>query len=268
MPPKRPTTRHLAELFGSTAATYDTVIPFFVTFGARLVELVGVSAGDEVLDVAAGRGASLFPAAERVGPEGRVVGIDLAPQMVQLLGDDIARRQVANATVMLMDAEDIALPAESFDVVLCGFTLWVLPRPDQAAAGFLQVLRPGGRVAVSAPTGAGPGWDFFGPLLQRFAKDPAAAAPPPPNDIADVVARAGFTCLEVLDETVHFTFADEHAWWDWAWSNGMRGGILSVPPEAREQLRADALEHVRSLAGPDGIPLEQHVRFVLGRRPV
>jgi O-methyltransferase/aklanonic acid methyltransferase len=268
VPPEPPTTRQLAELFGSTAATYDKVIPFFATFGARLVELAGVSAGEEVLDVAAGRGASLFPAAERVGPQGRVVGIDLAPAMVELLGEDVASRELTNATVTLMDAEDIVLPAASFDVVLCGFTLWLLPHPDRAAAGFSRVLRPGGRVAVSAPTGAGPAWDFFAPLVQRFAEQPAAAAAPPANDMADALAGAGFTDLEVLDETAHFAFADEHAWWEWAWSTGMRGAILTVPPEARDQLRAAALDHVRTLAGPDGIPLDQGVRFVLARRPL
>jgi len=62
----------------------------FRYFGARLVEAAGVEPGDRVLDVATGRGAVLFPAAERVGPTGEVTGIDLSPEMVRLTGADLA----------------------------------------------------------------------------------------------------------------------------------------------------------------------------------
>ena len=68
----------LAGLFGRAAATYDTVIPLFARFGHRLVALADLQPGERVLDVAAGRGALLFPAAEAGGPTGSVVAVDLA----------------------------------------------------------------------------------------------------------------------------------------------------------------------------------------------
>src|SRR5688500_2176491 len=83
--------------------------------GRRLVEGVGVSAGDAVLDVATGRGAVLFPAAERVGPGGSVVGIDLAVGMVERTRAEIERRGVANASVRQMDAERLDFADGSFD---------------------------------------------------------------------------------------------------------------------------------------------------------
>jgi hypothetical protein len=58
---------------------YDTVIPFFATIGARLVELAELRPGESVVDVGAGRGATLVPAAERVGPAGRVLELRAAP---------------------------------------------------------------------------------------------------------------------------------------------------------------------------------------------
>ena len=57
--------------------------PFFGTFGARLVELAKIAPDMHVLDVACGKGAALFPAAKRVGPQGCVTGIDLSAEMVQ-----------------------------------------------------------------------------------------------------------------------------------------------------------------------------------------
>lgn len=57
----------IAAVFGRAAAAYDSVIPFFARFGERLVERAGIQPGDRVLDVGCGRGAALFPAAERTG---------------------------------------------------------------------------------------------------------------------------------------------------------------------------------------------------------
>jgi len=75
----------IAGVFSRAAATYDTVIPFFARFGAGLVERAPILPGDRVLDVGCGRGATLLPAAGRVGPTGTVLGVDLAPDMIVLL---------------------------------------------------------------------------------------------------------------------------------------------------------------------------------------
>ncbi len=65
--------RETAGVFSRGAATYDRVGPaFFSHFGRRLVELAQIPSGARVLDIATGRGAVLFPAAEAVGPQGQV----------------------------------------------------------------------------------------------------------------------------------------------------------------------------------------------------
>ena len=80
-------------VFVRGARDYDRVgTPIFGRLGRRLVELAGVHAGDRVLDVATGRGAVLFAAAERAGERGRVVGVDLAEEMVALTSADIQAR--------------------------------------------------------------------------------------------------------------------------------------------------------------------------------
>ena len=71
-------------IFDRAATTYGQVGPrFFSHFGRRLVELAQIPGGAKVLDVATGRGALLFPAAESVGPHGHVTGIDISESMVQ-----------------------------------------------------------------------------------------------------------------------------------------------------------------------------------------
>lgn len=71
----------IAQIFERAATGYQR-ITHFPPVGQRLVELAQIPAGARVLDVASGRGAILFPAAERVGPQGKVIGVDISPGMV------------------------------------------------------------------------------------------------------------------------------------------------------------------------------------------
>lgn len=266
----RATTEAVAGLFGRAASTYDTVIPFFATFGHRLVELAGVAPGERVLDVATGRGAVLFPAAERVGLEGMVLGVDLAPEMVELVTADLALHHLPNVSVRRMDAQCLELPDASFDVVVSGFALFLLPEPPRAAAEFRRVLRPGGRCAASMPVGANSHWDFFGPLVSTYASRAVKPMPPRPSqdcDMAAVLADAGFRQVETVEEEASFVFPDAEAWWRWVWSVGLRAPLEALPPDALTELKAEAFEHLSSLTEPDGLQLHQRARFVKATAP-
>jgi O-methyltransferase/aklanonic acid methyltransferase len=119
--------------FDRLAPEYDTAVPgCFAYFGRRLVECVGIAPGARVLDVATGRGAVLFPAIERAGPTGHVVGIDLAEQMVRTTNGE-ASAQGLGEPARVMDAEQLDFPDGSFSVVLCGFGVMFMPHLDHAA---------------------------------------------------------------------------------------------------------------------------------------
>src|SRR5687767_6733720 len=77
-------------LFSGLARAYDP-LGTFAHFGRQLVSVVGIEASQRVLDVASGRGAVLFPAAEHVGDLGEVVGIDLAEGMAEATNEEAAR---------------------------------------------------------------------------------------------------------------------------------------------------------------------------------
>ena len=258
-----------AAVFGRTAPTYDSVIPFFTTFGRRLVEIAGVAGGESVLDVACGRGASLIPAAERTGPTGRVLGVDLAEEMLAALGADLERAGLAHAEVRRMDARALDLPDQAFDAVLCGFTLHLVPDPHLVLTGFRRVLRVGGRCAVSVPAGAGPEWDFFGELMRELAPRAIRPLPPPPGsapELSPLLRRAGFSDVEQVEETVSFSFDGPEAWWAWVWTQGMRAALEALPQDAVADFKAAAFERLASRPAGDGIALHQRARFALGRR--
>src|SRR5687767_12336015 len=112
----------LQGVFTRSASSYER-IRYFHIFGRWLVETAQIPEGARVLDVACGRGAALFPAAERVGPGGQVIGIDLADGMARETGMEIQRRGLDQAQARQMDAEHLTFPDSTFDFVLCGFAL-------------------------------------------------------------------------------------------------------------------------------------------------
>jgi ubiquinone/menaquinone biosynthesis C-methylase UbiE len=114
-----------------------------------LLALASPLPGEQVLDMACGTGLVTFDAARAIRPDGRVLGIDLSGQMV-----DVARRraedlELPNCRFARMDAESLALPDASFDVALCALGLMYMPDPEQALHEMRRVLRPGGRIALA-----------------------------------------------------------------------------------------------------------------------
>jgi ubiquinone/menaquinone biosynthesis C-methylase UbiE len=110
-----------------------------------LLAAVALAPGEKVLDLACGTGQVSLRAAAAVGGQGHVVGVDLSQRMVEA-----AQRQAApNTRFLRMDAQQLALPDASFDVVLCSLGLMYLPEPAQALREMHRVLRPGGRLGLS-----------------------------------------------------------------------------------------------------------------------
>ena len=118
----------VSQIFNDTADLYATVGPnFFNYFGNKIVEYAEIDDCDVVLDAACGRGASLIPAIKKLGKSGKIIGIDLASKMIEKTKIEIENLCIRNIELYEMDIEELALPSNKFDVVLCGFSLFFLP---------------------------------------------------------------------------------------------------------------------------------------------
>jgi len=176
----------LIEVFSDQAENYDLRVPFFTPLAADLVAQAGIEAGQRVLDIGCGRGAVLYQAAELVGPTGEVVGIDIAPGMVDITAADVRRRGLTNVSVELMDGQAPDFAPASFDHVLGSMSIIMVPSITDALAHYRTLLRDGGTVGFTAPALGVDSLDWrMGPFhLKRFLAEAL-----PDLDLADIADK-------------------------------------------------------------------------------
>jgi len=235
--------------------------PFFLHMGRRLAEFADIPMQGQVLDVAAGRGASLFPAAAGVGPSGRAVGIDLAEEMVRETTREIQKLRLQNAQMREMDAEQLDFEDATFDRVLCGFALFFLPHLDRALLEVSRVLKPGGVFAVSSFASDGYPWRWYEELLSAHHVSSRF------DDLVDLLATnlstseaheealrsAGFDDIQIVAEAHDEIFGDREEWWQRVQSSADGALLDGLDPEALREFRDDAFERLQALRSEDGI---------------
>lgn len=254
----------IAAVFDRSAPGYAE-IGYFPKLGERLAELARLGRGARVLDVACGRGAVLFPAAERIGPEGSVTGIDLSETMARETAAEIERRELSNASVLTMDAESLRFPDSSMDVVTCAFALFFFPHLERALAEIRRVLVPGGQLAVSTWGADDPGWDWLTELRQAYG----AVVPlrtkslDRADDLRAVLEAAGFSRVRVTTEWSEAVYADGAAFWRMLWSTSGRAGLEALEPPELARFTTEVDAGLRARMRPDGLHELLQVHYAL-----
>jgi ubiquinone/menaquinone biosynthesis C-methylase UbiE len=231
--------------FNTVAAEYDAGPGCFAHFGKQLVTAAKIQSGQRVLDVASGRGAVLFPCAERVGATGGVVGIDLADEMVRATNAEAVERGISGR-VQVMDAEHLDFADATFDRVLCGFGIMFFPNQMRALGEFQRVMKIGGRLALST-------WRVsqtseieaaMAELGIQRAKQPGWITEP--EDLSKLLAAAGFTDVSVAEDSHSFRYANVDEYWRQARGTGMRRMLDELSADAAQRARAALTRRVSS----------------------
>src|SRR5262249_9722084 len=139
------------------AATYDAAadhfddepLSFWDLVGKRTVTNLKLQAGAKVLDVGCGTGASALPAAQAVGKNGVVVGVDLASRLLERARTKAQTARLDNVEVRLADMTALDYPDNSFDAVVSVFSIFFVPDMEGLVRELWRMVRPGGKLAVT-----------------------------------------------------------------------------------------------------------------------
>src|SRR5262245_36765712 len=155
-------------------------LAFWDRVGARTVERLALRPGARVLDVCCGTGASALHAARAVGPQGRVLGVDLAEDLIALGRAKAAAASLRQLEFRRADMTALGLPDASFDAVVCVFGIFFVPDMEAQVAELWRMVRPGGQLAITTwgTDFVEPGYGAFRAAVRRVRPDLVAAFNP------------------------------------------------------------------------------------------
>jgi ubiquinone/menaquinone biosynthesis C-methylase UbiE len=253
-----------------TAELYETkfVPALFADWAPHVVEMGDVTAGQSVLDVACGTGIVARTAAARVGPQGRVVGVDLNPAMLT-----VADRVCRDVELRRADVADLPFDPGTFDAALCQMALMFFPDRQRAIGEMGRVVKPDGTVVVMVPSrlDAQPAYRLLVELAAHHAGPEAVAMLSAYwvcgdlDELCQTVRSAGLEVLSTRTRmgTARFDSIDEF----------VAVEVESTPVRERltdgeyDTLRREAHDVLAGFTAPDGtaqIPIEGHL---LAARP-
>jgi ubiquinone/menaquinone biosynthesis C-methylase UbiE len=248
------------EVYSTTATSYDKYGGnTFRAYARHLLDGARLKPGQQVLDVACGPGIPSLMAAPLVAPHGAVVGIDLAPGMVELAERKAEEAGLTNVTFREADAEDLPFQNNSFDVVLCNHGLVHTTDRVKALQEMRRVLKKGGIIAIS--TWSTPERSLVISVVAKAIRDhfPAAIVPGAPmwfdfgpeGVLQKALLDAGFDAIRVAPCTIVQEMQGGEEYWTTVLGISGRLQMLlqSIPPAVASNIKGDvvkAAEHFRA----------------------
>jgi ubiquinone/menaquinone biosynthesis C-methylase UbiE len=244
--------RKAAATYNATADAYDDPAnSFWARFGRRTVERLDLRTGQKVLDVCCGSGASALPAAEVVGPQGSVLGVDLSERLLALARAKASSMQLPNAEFRLGDLLDLRLPPASFDAVVCVFGVFFVPDVAAAVKALWEVVRPAGKLAITTwgPRFFEPGSTAFWDSIRSVRPDLYKGFNPwdricDPPSLRAVLQAGGVEGAQVIAEAGEHPIPSPEAWWAAVVGSGYRGTVDQLDAHDFERVRTTNLDYV------------------------
>jgi ubiquinone/menaquinone biosynthesis C-methylase UbiE len=157
--------------------------------------IASLRSGETVLDLGSGGGFDCFLAAKAVGPRGRVIGVDMTPEMVEKARRHLEQTGLAQVEFRLGEIEHLPVADNAIDVIMSNCVINLSPDKEQVFGEAWRVLKPGGRLAISdiVATAELPEAVKSDPTLYAGCMAGAAAI----SEIESVLARIGFRAVRI-----------------------------------------------------------------------
>jgi ubiquinone/menaquinone biosynthesis C-methylase UbiE len=254
-------------VFDATADHYDDgPLAYLARFGRRSVEHARVGPGDRVVDVACGSGASALPAAEQVGPNGRVLAVDVSERLLALARTKAEQAGLDNVEFRLGDMRDLDLPAASFDAVQLVFGVFFVPDMEALTRELWSLVKPGGRLVITvwARGLMEPAYSAFFEAVGAERPDLVPTEPrwmrvADPADLRATLVGGGIPdeAIEIVGERGMHELPHPDEFWTIVLGSGMRGSLDPLPPDARERVRRRLLAFIEA-KGITQLPIDAY----------
>jgi ubiquinone/menaquinone biosynthesis C-methylase UbiE len=233
------------EAWDAVAEGFDRfVAPTEVAVANEALDIAGVGPGTSFLDVAAGPGGLSLPAARRGA---KVLATDWSPAMIERFEARVREEGLSDAEGRVLDAHDLDLPDDSFDVSGSQYGVMLVPDQPKALREMVRVTRPGGRVFL---TSYGPPTEieFLGFFIGALAAvvpgfEGIPDDPPPlefqaadPDVLRERFERAGLKDVRIEATAERLEFATGQEMWDWVLGSNPIASMLTA--ELSEEQRS------------------------------
>jgi SAM-dependent methyltransferase len=232
-----------------------------------LVDHVKAGPGDVILDLAGGPGDNGFLAATRVGPSGKVIETDFAPQMVEAArrrAEELGLKQVENRT---LDAEKMDLDDDSVDGVICRWGFMLMLNPTSALVECRRVLKDGCRLALSVWAGPekNPWVTITGMTMSELGYEMTGDPFGPggifsmadPKMVERMLKESGFTDITIEEMPVHWSHDSSEDAWDFMTqvAGPIAALVKGLPPEELANFRNALQSKMETFRTDTGITL-------------
>jgi ubiquinone/menaquinone biosynthesis C-methylase UbiE len=245
--------RRAAFAYNAAADFYDSSpLSFWNYFGGQTVELLSLPAGSSVLDVCCGAGASALPAAKLVGPRGKVIGVDLAKELLELARAKAAQRLFGNIQFELGDMLSLRFPSGSFDAVVCVFGIFFVPNMAKAVQELWRLVRRGGQIAVTTwgPNPFEPANTAFWRSIKNVRAELYKGFNPwdritDPADLEKILREGGVEAPKIIVENRLHPIRSAEDWWTIILGSGYRATVEQLSASEREKVKDANLAFIR-----------------------
>lgn len=261
----------IQQAFDTVAGGYDhPSLAFFPQTAAKMIELLQPPAHAQLLDVCTGTGVVALAAAEKMH-DGKVTGVDLSAAMLAQAKNKADARGLNNIEFVHSDLENLEYPAQHFDLVTSSFGLFFMSDMTSALQHMLNMLKPGGRIAISSFVDAAfsPVSDIF---LQRYE---AYGREVPPlswkrlsNEqlLSELFAHVGITEVSYHHLPLGFALKSVDAWWDIVWNAGFRGLLNQLDEQEQARFRDEHFDEINQLCKQQDVWVDTGVIIAIAHK--
>jgi SAM-dependent methyltransferase len=261
--------------WNESAERYTKLLRNLQPYGFDLLARVDPKVRERGLDIATGPGEPAMSIARMVGPDGKVIGIDLSEQMVRLATASAKERRIPNVEFQVMDAEKMDFPDASFDLAVSRFGFQIFTNPETVARETCRVLVPKGRIGVavwSTAEKASAIHAVVGPMLEFAEPDETGYLPTPyelggPGEMVKLLEGAGFHEAKEDRKTHTMSFRDADDYFDsFVEGTPLGHSIREEDPAVQKKILAKTRENLRNWRTRKGLEIPCECVLVTARK--